>query len=122
MQVVRSPRYSEAFKVRVLASPKKKKQALQKQALQIFSNNQITLLVLRKHPRKLLMILLLYNLANGKVLRACQKKKTSNSPRPVTQKTSNSPSPVRHQKRSRKVVQTSTKGRGTLQKVSFRVS
>ncbi len=70
----------------------------------MFSNSQITLLVLRTHPRKLLLILL-HNLANGRVLRACQKKKTSNSPRPVTQKISNSPlRPVTHQKRSRKVL------------------
>jgi hypothetical protein len=59
----------------------------------MFSNSQITLLVLRKHPRKLLMILL-YNLANSRVLRACQKKKTSNSPR----------HPATHQERSRKVL------------------
>ena len=67
----------------------------------MFSNSQITLLVLRTHPRKLLsklLMILLYNLANGRVLRACQKKKSSNSPRPVPQKTSNSPRPVTHQK------------------------
>ena len=91
-------------KVRVLAAPKKKKLALQNlKALQIFSNSQITLLVLRMHPRKLLLILL-HNLANGRVLRACQNKKSSNSPSPVPQKTSNSPSPVPHQKSSRKVL------------------
>ena len=79
----------------MLASPNKKKKVLQifsNSQITLLSNSQITLLVLRKHPRKLHMILL-YNLANGKALRACQKKKTSNSPRPVT-----------HQERSRKVL------------------
>jgi hypothetical protein len=66
----------------------------------MFSNSQITLLVLRTHPRNKLLLILLHNLANGRVLRVCQNKKSSNRPCPVPQKTSNSPRPVTHQKNS----------------------
>jgi hypothetical protein len=91
-------------KVRVAAFPKEEMTLRILSNSQMFSsNNRIFLLVVRKHlPKKklLLMILILYNLANDRAQQAYRKKKTSNSPRQV-----------RHQRRSRKVLQTSRKTR-----------
>jgi hypothetical protein len=67
-----------AAKGRVAASLKKKKKKL---ALQI--NSRIILLVLREHPGRLLLLILLHNLVNGRALRACQQKKTRNRALPV---------------------------------------
>ena len=95
--------------MRVAASPKKKL------ALQI--NSRIILLVLREHPRRLLLLILPHNLANGRVLRACQNKKTRNKARPmVHQQTSNSPLAVAHQKTSRRFPQTRSEVRQTIHK------
>jgi hypothetical protein len=98
-----------AAKVRVAASLKKKL------ALQI--NSRIILLVLREHPRRLLLLILPHNLVNGRALRACQQKKTRNRARPmVHQQSSNSPLAVAHQKNSRRFFQTRSEVRQTIHK------
>ena len=108
-RVVRSHRYSVAAKVRVAASLKKKL------ALQI--NSRIILLVLREHPRRLLLLILPHNLVNGRALRACQKKKNRNRARPVVhQQSSNSLLAVAHQKTSRRFCQTCSEVRQTIHK------
>jgi len=98
-----------AAKGRVAASLKKKL------ALQI--NSRIILLVLREHHRRLLLLILPHNLVNGRALRACQQKKTSNRALlVVNQKSSNSPLAVAHQKTSRRFFQTRSEVRQTIHK------
>jgi hypothetical protein len=84
---VRTPLYLVAAKVRVVvaASPK-----TPLPSLQILSNSQIILLVLRKHPRRLLLTLP-HNRVSGRDLRAFQnkKKKTSSKGRQKIQTTNN---------------------------------
>jgi hypothetical protein len=101
-----------AAKGRVAASLKKKKKKL---ALQI--NSRIILLVLREHPGRLLLLILLHNLVNGRALRARPKKKTRNRARPmVHQQSSNSLLAVAHQKTSRRFPQTRSEVRQTIHK------
>ncbi len=108
-RVVRSRRYSVAAKVRVAVSLKKK--------LALQTNSRIILLVLREHPRRLLLLILPHNLVNGRALRACQKKKNRNRARPmVYQQSSNSLLAVAHQKTSRRFPQTRSEVRQTIHK------
>jgi hypothetical protein len=124
---VRCPRYSAAARERAAAPPKK--MALRTfggsrgfSNSRVFGNSPTPHPVPRKHPRRLPLPILPCNhnyLPNGRTLRACQQKETSDRLPPLMRrKTSNSSPPATRQKTGRQEKKGSREERRTIPRSS----